>query len=110
QGVATKISETRPLAYTHSPALSRDYGNIDLGAVDPWTVRVMGKSFMSTATNSFHTDISNLQAAFQQRWRIYVRAPATTSSYVQGYLVDVPFVQDTNDPTVKTCDATVVVA
>lgn len=95
--VETKIQEKRQRAFTASPAIARDYGVFDYGAIEPRSWSVHGHAVTVATGASYPTDAARLTAAFQQAWRIYLK-PSTSASYVQGYIMNAPFTQDSTDP------------
>ena len=94
------ISDNRSRGFTLSRAVGRDYGYLDIGSIDPVILTASGKSYTLGTANTW-IDIDRLSAAFQQRKRIYVIPPWSTSTAAQGYIVEPPFVHDAGEPVFK---------
>ena len=104
------LADNRGRAYTNSPSLGMNYGTLDLGSIDPVVLSVSGESYsLATSTNDW-IDIARLSAVFQQRKRVYIIPPWSTSTAVQGYVVDPPIVRDAGDPLVKKWSVKIAVA
>ena len=109
--VVTHRSSPRSRAFTQSPVLSRDYGIFDFGAIEHRTIAVRGHATTQSSTvTGEYIDIARVSAAFQQRKRIYVVPGESTSTAVQGYIVESPIVEDSEDPVAKDWSITLAIA
>jgi len=104
------LSDNRGRAYTHSPSLGVNYGTLDIGSIEPVVLSVSGESYSLATTTNDWIDIARLSAVFQQRKRVYIIPPWSTSTAVQGYVVDPPIVRDAGDPLVKKWSVRIAVA
>src|SRR3990167_5293349 len=110
-GVNAQIRDSRSRAYTQSYALSKDYGTLDLGALGPRSLALSGTAYSKATSSTSYIDIDRVLGVFQQRKRCYVHLPGkSTSSAVQGYVVDAPNIYSTDDPDAAGWDLTIVVA
>src|SRR3990167_7328094 len=110
-GVNAQIRDSRSRAYTQSYALSKDYGTLDLGALGPRSLALSGTAYSKATSSTSYIDIDRVHGVFQQRKRCYVHLPGkSTSSAVQGYVVDAPNIYSTDDPDAAGWDLTIVVA
>ena len=110
-GVNSQIRDARSRAYTHSYALSKDGGSLDLGSLGPRSLMISGTAYSKSTSASTYIDIERIGSVFQQRKRCYVQLPGkSASSALQGYVVDAPNVYSTDDPDAAGWDLTVVVA
>ena len=106
--VVTHISDNRGRAYTMSPVVLRDYGVFDIGPLEPVIVQVHGtaRTESSTVTGEL-IDVARISAAFQQRKRVYIVPPWSTSTAVQGYILNAPTIRRATDPTAKEWTASI---
>ena len=104
------LADNRGRAYTHSPSLGVNYGTLDIGSIEPVTLSVSGESYSLATTTNDWIDIARLSAVFQQRKRVYIIPPWSTSTAIQGYVVDPPIVRDAGDPLVKKWSVKIAVA
>jgi len=102
------MSDDRGRSFTISNTLMRDYGALDFGAIEPVTITVSGESY-SLGTSTTWIDIDRLSAAFQQRKRIYIIPPWSTSTAVQGYIMEPPVSRDAGNPITKKWNLKIVV-
>src|SRR3990167_4505240 len=110
-GVNAQIRDSRSRAYTQSYALSKDYGTLDLGALGPRSLALSGTAYSKATSSTSYIDIDRVHGVFPQRKRCYVQLPGkSTSSAVQGYVVDAPNIYSTDDPDAAGWDLTIVVA
>jgi len=92
------------------PVIGRDYGVFDFGSIEPRTITVRGHATTQSSTTNALIDIDRISAAFQQRKRIYILPGESAATYVQGYIVESPLVEDASDPAAKDWTLTIAIA
>ena len=108
--VMTYRASPRSRAYMQMPVIGRDYGVFDFGSIGPRTITVRGHATTQSSTTNALIDIDRISAAFQQRKRIYILPGESAATYVQGYIVESPLVEDASDPAAKDWTLTIAIA
>ena len=95
------ISDNRSRAALTSPVIGVDYGIMDFGSIEPVSIDVSGESYTLATTTNDWIDIARVSAVFQQRKRVILVPPWSTSTTVSGYVLDPPIIRDANNPMIK---------
>ena len=81
-----------------------------MGSLGPRSLMISGTAYSKSTSASTYIDIERIEGVFQQRKRCYVQLPGkSTSSALQGYVVDAPNVYSTDNPDAAGWDLTVVI-
>jgi len=108
--VVTERQSIRQRSYGQSRSIMRDYGYLELGNIEPRTIQIRGHATTRSSTTNNLIDIERISAVFQQRKRIYILPGESAATYVQGYAIDAPVMETTDDPAAKRWSMTIAVA